>query len=396
MPSQIFQTTLGPQTFKATLQPVVLLGGGGSQTPWLSDIDAAGFELHEVSKIKGKYQNFVIELPDNVPFSSNLFIQHPTAGLLLSVGEYGNTFQKGITVNGDATIGQNTFNATTNVVLFGYGNPPASRVGINWNLAGPDPDPVYALDVVGDINCTGQFRVNGAPISGGGGSQTPWISDIDAASFKLNNLSILTPPAGAPLQIQSGSNNFYYSPWYVNLQANEFGIYDTSDYQIMFQAKGHKVGINTTSPAYPLDVMGDVNIASPSGSAAGMLNLASPVNASNSDVGKITFTNSAAPTATVAQIVGRTSYASNVGEMHLQIWNGGAFEDSVKIVPGYITINPILMSYSPQSFFYGPIHAQGGFDAALPTYATNADAVAAGLAAGRFYSDGAGNVKVVF
>src|SRR5882672_1234450 len=47
-------------------------------------------------------------------------------------------------------------------------------------------NPAYALDVAGDVNCTGAFRVNGVAI---GGAQTPWTGDVDAAGHALNNVS---------------------------------------------------------------------------------------------------------------------------------------------------------------------------------------------------------------
>jgi len=82
-----------------------------------------------------------------------------------------------------------------NLVLNGMGG------GVAVGKVGPI---TYALDVAGDVNCTGAFRVNGVPIStGGGGSQTPWATDIDAASHALNNCAIVKGPAagvnfGAP------------------------------------------------------------------------------------------------------------------------------------------------------------------------------------------------------
>jgi hypothetical protein len=48
--------------------------------------------------------------------------------------------------------------------------------------------PAYKLDVAGDVNCTGAFRINGVPVTG---SQTPWAQDIDAATHNLNNLGTL-------------------------------------------------------------------------------------------------------------------------------------------------------------------------------------------------------------
>ncbi len=45
-------------------------------------------------------------------------------------------------------------------------NPLGGNVGVNKT------NPSYAFDVTGDVNCTGAFRVNGTPISAGGGFTT--------------------------------------------------------------------------------------------------------------------------------------------------------------------------------------------------------------------------------
>jgi hypothetical protein len=74
------------------------------------------------------------------------------------------------------------------------------RVGVG--VAAPN----YGIDVAGDINYTGVLRVNGTPVSFGG-AQTPWTSDINAASFRLYNAGSIgigvAPPQSAPLQVAS-------------------------------------------------------------------------------------------------------------------------------------------------------------------------------------------------
>ena len=63
-------------------------------------------------------------------------------------------------------------NPTTPAVEF----DAAGRVGIAKS------NPGYALDVTGDVNCTGAFRVNGAVL---GGAQTPWTTNVDQAGHSL-------------------------------------------------------------------------------------------------------------------------------------------------------------------------------------------------------------------
>lgn len=57
--------------------------------------------------------------------------------------------------------------AQERLTVLGNGN-----VGINTTT------PAYTLDVSGDVNCSGAFRVNGTPIGGGGSSQ--WVSASDS------------------------------------------------------------------------------------------------------------------------------------------------------------------------------------------------------------------------
>jgi hypothetical protein len=124
-----------------TFQTTAASGGGGqNQTPWLSDIDAAGFSLNNVSNIEAFNNGLTIG-----PGSANVIIYASFLDLQVN----------------------NRIRMFTN-----------SGVGIGTN-------PQFALDVNGDINTSGEYLINGVPI---GGSQTPWLSDIDANGFSLNNV----------------------------------------------------------------------------------------------------------------------------------------------------------------------------------------------------------------
>jgi hypothetical protein len=70
--------------------------------------------------------------------------------------------------------------------------------------AGKITAPAYAVDVVGDVNVTGAFRVNGAALPG----QTPWLQNINAAGFQLQGagfIGIGTAAPGVPLDIVGAS-----------------------------------------------------------------------------------------------------------------------------------------------------------------------------------------------
>ena len=51
-------------------------------------------------------------------------------------------------------------------------------------------NPSYLLDVQGDCNVEGVYRVDGAPLALGQ-PQTPWAQNVDAAGYELNNLGQL-------------------------------------------------------------------------------------------------------------------------------------------------------------------------------------------------------------
>jgi hypothetical protein len=63
--------------------------------------------------------------------------------------------------------------------------------------------PAYALDVTGDINTTGTFRINGSPISGGGvgGSGTPTVIPIWNGASSLAN---------SPIQADTSAPSVYF------------------------------------------------------------------------------------------------------------------------------------------------------------------------------------------
>ncbi len=178
-------------------------GGGGSQTPWTSDIDAAGFTLKSTGKIG--VGNTGAVLPD-----ANLGISHvivgstttknmgevtvavagadPTAAGAFAFANYANAAtEKRIAAMGAATDGAANSGALSFYVWQAGAMKTPLTIRANGNIGINNANPAYALDVAGDLNITGTFRVNGAPIGGGSGNQTPWTSDINAAGYSLNS-----------------------------------------------------------------------------------------------------------------------------------------------------------------------------------------------------------------
>src|SRR5215831_4379594 len=179
---------------------------------------------------------------------------------------------------------------------------------VNNRLGIKTVSPNYALDVVGDIDIAlpQSYRLGGFPFAVQGPSsnvnlinianingnpiasmvQTPWASNIDAASFALNNASeIVVVQTNASLYAASltgaGGNTVLYlnnigagvvttdiafqtptqlfqigaafSPAQLQLKINN------APFLVVSGSNGN-VGINTTGPNYALDVAGDINI----------------------------------------------------------------------------------------------------------------------------------------
>ena len=153
-------------------------------------------------------------------------------------------------------------------------------------------NPTYQLDVMGDVNITGNYRVGGIIFSGGGGAgaQSPWLGPVVGAGNPLTDVSSIaigatvannaltviipsnpTTPAGATqIGIGEASNNSGYqlrlgyylagSGFYKGvIQAIHAGSGPSS--ALLLNPGGGNIGVGgVTSPAYGIDVTGDVNV----------------------------------------------------------------------------------------------------------------------------------------
>lgn len=166
------------------------------QSPWAQDVDAANHALFNAASVA---------------------IGTATAKAQLDLSG---------SVNGD-TPGQNLklCYSAGGVPLFGWrldsGNgslildrawgdwaaTPALRIlRANGYLGVNNANPGCQLDVVGSINCTGQYLQNGVPISSGGGSQSPWTGDVDAAGHSLNDVDAITSRHGIEMTFPYGAS----------------------------------------------------------------------------------------------------------------------------------------------------------------------------------------------
>jgi len=117
------------------------------QTPWLSDIDGGNHVLKNVAQI-----GVGIATPQatfQVKTASNVDLSVRSGGAILS---------------GSVAIAAINDAASANIPL----EIVATTTAIPYGNVGINKSPSYPLDVAGDINTTGQFRVNGVPFSGGG------------------------------------------------------------------------------------------------------------------------------------------------------------------------------------------------------------------------------------
>jgi hypothetical protein len=152
-----------------------------------------------------------------------------------------------------------TGNSGTQQVNFFNAVGGSLRMGINT------ASPSYAVDVTGDVNVTGAFRVNGTPLSTG-------TVDLTAANNWANTVGVYANNyAGA----MSNSVNAYTSATYSTLtQLGQnwavtnaaFGVANTAlqntsgvSFNGNLNFPTGNVGIGTTAPGYKLDVVGSVN-----------------------------------------------------------------------------------------------------------------------------------------
>lgn len=168
----------------------------------------------------------------------------------------------------------------------------AGLIGINGQTS-----PAYALDVIGDINVTGWFRMNGVPYPTPGQIQSPWLGNIDGGNFNLSNagriaigmtgttngmlsITMSTTPAIYMLgNIAAGAAQIYFANdissvlliglgGSTNTSAPNTAFFNTSGVGYAFALNNAArvsitttgLGIGTTTPAFALDAVGGVNV----------------------------------------------------------------------------------------------------------------------------------------
>jgi hypothetical protein len=168
-------------------------------------------------------------------------------------------------------------------------NTERVRIIANGNVGIGLINPAYKLDVSGDINITGSFRINGVAIGGGSGTVTgtgttnyiaKWSGSSAIGNSQIfdngTNVGINTASPSAILHIKGGNNNSLwidnagtqYTSTYIanNGIVKAFFVWDntnSSSLQLIVNnsekmriLENGRVGINTSSPSYALHVKG--------------------------------------------------------------------------------------------------------------------------------------------
>jgi len=242
-----------------------------SQTPWLSDIDAAGHNLNNAYNIQAT--NYVWALgyvsTPSVYASSNLqagpngqpqIIINPINIAIMGPGA---VIRWSIGANTPAETGGNS-GSDFNIQRF-------SDAGATLG------SPLTIIRATGVVNFSATPTVNGTSIIAA--SQTPWLQDINAANYNLSYVnSILVGSSGYTTLIygygtyfkapggtrwllagntgtESGSNSG--SDFYIQ-RFNDAG--GTIDLPLVIQRSTGNVGVNVTAPTAKLDLQGALNV----------------------------------------------------------------------------------------------------------------------------------------
>ena len=128
------------------------------------------------------------------------------------------------------------------------------RLSVNYTHT-----PNYALEVGGDINLTGDLRINGVAQSFGGTGSSVWSTSSSDVYRSSGKVGIGTSSPGYVLDVNGDINMSTGSSFRINGVAQTFGggsggssVWSTSGSDVY--RSGGKVGIGTSSPSAPLHV----------------------------------------------------------------------------------------------------------------------------------------------
>ena len=183
-------------TADSTQPTGVKWAAGNSQTPWAQDINAANFMLGNV-----KAMGIGVAAGSSVPLAVNTAANQDVvrvtstiasgAADVLFVNDLNKTFAVGLSGSTSIPFGSTTaffYSNTGPFVFMSSGVTERMRLTQAGQLGIGNAAPAYTLDVNGDVNVTGAFRVNGTVLATGS-PQTPWAQNINANNFNLGSVS---------------------------------------------------------------------------------------------------------------------------------------------------------------------------------------------------------------
>lgn len=237
-------------------------GGGivGTQTPWLSNIDGGGFNLTNVGfiDVTGGY------LINGVPIGgSNLWVQVPNSSSIYHQGFVGVINQNpafALDVQGGVNCTDNFYINGVAITAGGGGGGPWVVLGpsaINYpgHVGINNSNPQYAMDVNGSINVStgNNFFINGVAIGSGG--QNPWTILTGNRITYAGQVGIGQNPPAYPLDVLGDAN--VTGTYRVNGVPISAGLWIAGNANVIYYTAGN-VGIGTSSPAVPLAVAGTI------------------------------------------------------------------------------------------------------------------------------------------
>ncbi len=148
---------------------------GGTQTPWLTDIDADGFDLNDLSNLEFR------DPSASVPAATVNAIYVQASGMIFNTVT-GNAFEWSINDVNEMVLNATELNLQNNKLA----NVNPTTITDFTTVTAAAGDFIWIIDA-GD----GLSKKVDANDFLGGASQTPWTSNIDAADFSLNNLDKL-------------------------------------------------------------------------------------------------------------------------------------------------------------------------------------------------------------